>query len=1031
MRLAAPPVRRLLTAALAAIAVGATAIAVAPKEYSPLPAGARAAHSLHGGLLGLPLAARGPANAAIGAKEPRYRVTTDGAGLAATSPAQHLSARFAAGGVSVSSGSAHLSLGLRSVRYGSAQQTLAPVAPRGHTNRVLYAHPGLLESYANGPLGIEQGFTVARAPRAHAGGGALTLSLALSGNTHAALAAGGQAVSFSRDGATVLRYTGLFASDARGRSLRSWLSLDGSTLVIHVDSAGARYPLHIDPLLQQGAKLTGGAYESGATEESGFGTSVAVSGKGNVALVGDPENNLEEGTVWVFTRSGSTWSFREVIDPTPGCGCEEFGRSVSLSGDGKTALIGGDGAWVYEEVAGKYEEQAELKDTPKVKSFGHSVALSFDGSTAIVGAPKGTPLEEGAAYVFTRGSGWNQVGGQLTGQGEVGQGRFGYSVAIDGTGTTALIGAPSDGSPATPTGAIFIFIFNGTSWVQKEEHEGPQVSMKIGLGASVALSYNGETALVGAPGQDKYAVVYQYQSNTGKWEEAQTLNGGEGFGESVALAPLDETAVVGESEYHEEGRAWVYTYNAGTKQYESPYALTGSGQTYEGFFGESVAVSEGDEEVLIGGGFTDGLLGAAWAFGNEAATAPTVEAEPATFLAETEATVNAIVKPNGSTITGCEYEYGTSSVSEHSASCLPVTGSNAGALPVPLALSGLVANTTYKYRIVAENSVGSKTGSEKEFTTLQTSSSGTSTSPSTSASASISGLTATSGLGEGTVTVGQYGSNPTGDTPPFEVEPSVPFIDVWVSPDHTFASVEVEDCKVNSNSTEMFWFNPQTSSYEPIVPTQVITGPPHCLDVTLTETSKPKLSQLTGSVFAVAVPVGAPPAIKKLSVKKGAAAGGTTVTITGSGLIGTTEVNFGESPAASYTVNSATSITATAPAHATGAIELSVRAPGGLSAATKKAKFTFEAPTIASVSPSSGSVEGGTRITLQGTGFAPGNATTVKFGKAESEQVDCTSTTTCKAVVPEGKNPGKLDVRAQVGNKTSKKNPPGDQFEYK
>ena len=96
---------------------------------------------------------------------------------------------------------------------------------------------------------------------------------------------------------------------------------------------------------------------------------------------------------------------------------------------------------------------------------------------------------------------------------------------------------------------------------------------------------------------------------------------------SSPSAPGGDTAVVTESEYQEEGRAWAFTYNAVSKQYESPYALSGSGETYEGYFGESASVSESGEEILIGGGSTDALLGAAWAFGNEAATAPTVRSE--------------------------------------------------------------------------------------------------------------------------------------------------------------------------------------------------------------------------------------------------------------------------------------------------------------------------------------------------------------------------------------------------------------------
>ena len=66
---------------------------------------------------------------------------------------------------------------------------------------------------------------------------------------------------------------------------------------------GARYPLRIDPFIQQGSKLTGGG-ESG---DGQFGYSVALSGDGNTALIGGPGDNGNVGAAWVFTRSGSTW----------------------------------------------------------------------------------------------------------------------------------------------------------------------------------------------------------------------------------------------------------------------------------------------------------------------------------------------------------------------------------------------------------------------------------------------------------------------------------------------------------------------------------------------------------------------------------------------------------------------------------------------------------------------------------------------------------------------------------------------------
>src|SRR5205807_6271533 len=97
-----------------------------------------------------------------------YRVTAARGGFRASSPPQRLESNFSSSGVSVSSGATRLALGLRGVGYGSLLEPLGGVAPQAHGNRVLFAHPGLTEWYLNGPLGLEQGFTLARAPDVHA-----------------------------------------------------------------------------------------------------------------------------------------------------------------------------------------------------------------------------------------------------------------------------------------------------------------------------------------------------------------------------------------------------------------------------------------------------------------------------------------------------------------------------------------------------------------------------------------------------------------------------------------------------------------------------------------------------------------------------------------------------------------------------------------------------------------------------------------------------------------------------------------------
>ena len=87
-----------------------------------------------------------------------------------------------------------------------------------------------------------------------------------------------------------------------------------------------------------------------------------------------------------------------------------------------------------------------------------------------------------------------------------------------------------------------------------------------------------------------------------------------------------------------------------------------------------------------------------------------------------------------------------------------------------------------------------------------------------------------------------------------------------------------------------------------------------------------------------------PPTVKKLSPRKGLAAGGTSVTIAGTSFTATTAVKFGSSNATSFTVNSATSITAVSPKEPQGRVDVTVTAPGGTSATSPKDRFTFRKP---------------------------------------------------------------------------------------
>jgi hypothetical protein len=132
-------------------------------------------------------------------------------------------------------------------------------------------------------------------------------------------------------------------------------------------------------------------------------------------------------------------------------------------------------------------------------------------------------------------------------------------------------------------------------------------------------------------------------------------------------------------------------------------------------------------------------------------------------------------------------------------------------------------------------------------------------------------------------------------------------------------------------------------------------------------------------------------------------------------------------PAASFKVESSTTIkavTATAPA---GKIDVRVTTGGGTSPISSTDHFTF-LPTVTALSPAEGPA--GLKVTVTGTGFATvTGATIIKFGNAKATEVECASSTSCKATAPVHA-PGTVDVKATVNKATSFKNVPGDQFVY-
>ena len=383
-----------------------------------------------------------------------------------------------------------------------------------------------------------------------------------------------------------------------------------ASLGVLVDTAGARSPLHIDPLLQLGQKLTA----SGESSTNEFGSMVALSADGATALIEGAE------ATYVFTRSGGRFSEQATLPA---------GVGMALSGDGHTALVATSaGTEVFTGSGASWSEQATLP-------AGRGVALSEDGDTALIGNPAANE-KSGQAWIYTRsGASWSEQA-ELVGHEDTSDSEFGYSVALSADAGTALVGGPaySTHRESAPAGAAWVFAYSGGEWAQQgpailgAEQEAPAVGRKGTFATSVALSAEGDTALIGgdnafseAPYFNALAGATWVYTRTGSsWPTTGVELSGEpiysnidaGRGEeSVALSADGRTALIGGDRHAGLGAAWLFT-EGGSGWSQGTELQGGSETAFQGLFGAGLALSADGRTAVIGDPLDSGQVGAAW-----------------------------------------------------------------------------------------------------------------------------------------------------------------------------------------------------------------------------------------------------------------------------------------------------------------------------------------------------------------------------------------------------------------------------------
>ena len=375
----------------------------------------------------------------------------------------------------------------------------------------------------------------------------------------------GDSVAASADGSTVVKGTQLDDDKAR----------EAGAAYVFTKQANGSY--------EQTQKLLATDRSTGYY----FGSSVAISADESIVAVGAREKYSgggEYGSVYIFTKqaNGSYLETQKLV-ATDGAAYDWFGWSVAVSGDGSTVVVGAyedddkgsvsGSAYIFtKQVNGSYVQTQKLTsgDGAANDQFGRSVAVTGDGSTVVVGTPwiGAKDTDFGSVYVFTKQADGSYLQPQklVAVDGASGD-NFGDSLAVSADGLIIVIGASCSGGKGIDSGSVYIFTkqANG-SYLETHKLVATDGAASDQFGWSVAVSADGTTVVIGAfrdddKGSDSGSVYIFTKQADGSYLEIQKLVAADGavgdnFGYNVAVS--NTSVVIGAYNYLDKGAVYVY-----------------------------------------------------------------------------------------------------------------------------------------------------------------------------------------------------------------------------------------------------------------------------------------------------------------------------------------------------------------------------------------------------------------------------------------------------------------------------------------
>jgi hypothetical protein len=354
----------------------------------------------------------------------------------------------------------------------------------------------------------------------------------------------------------------------------------------------------------------------------------------------DTPGYSNSGAAYIYTYSGGSWDAGIKIVAFDGATNDEFGRSVSMSGDGTKVIVGAwsedmngssdaGSAYIFTYDSSSSTWDAGIKIPHLLYStgdkFGWSVDMSSDGTKIIVGAPYNDNVQgdSGAAYTFTYDSSSSTWGSELRIKASDAESNdyFGDSVAMSGDGNKVIVGAHAeDPGGDSYAGSVYIFTYDSSN-----SNWGSQVKIDLALdkapndyfGWSVAMSGDGNKIIVGARDEEPgglldagSAYIFTYGlTNYNQWDAGTKIVASDGaapsdhFGYSVAMNSDGTKVVVGA--FNEDpdgisdaGSAYIFTYSDGS--WDVGTKIVAPDKAVADYFGRAVSISGDGNKVIVG-----------------------------------------------------------------------------------------------------------------------------------------------------------------------------------------------------------------------------------------------------------------------------------------------------------------------------------------------------------------------------------------------------------------------------------------------